>query len=30
MIQRFADWLVYGVFWMSAETHAGNAVDFFV
>lgn len=30
MIQRFADWLVYGVFGMSAETHAGNAVDFFV
>ena len=30
MIQRFADWLVYGVFGMSVETHAGNAVDFFV
>lgn len=30
MIQRFADWLVYGVFGMSAGTHAGNAVDFFV
>lgn len=30
MIQRFADWLVCGVFGMSAGTHAGNAVDFFV
>lgn len=30
MIQRFADWLVYGVFGMSAGTHAGSAVDFFV
>ena len=29
MIQRFADWLVYGVFGMSAETHAGSAVNFF-
>ena len=29
MIQRFADWLVYGVFGMSAETHAGGAVNFF-
>lgn len=29
MIQRFADWLVYGVFGMSAETHFGSAVNFF-
>lgn len=29
MIQRFADWLVYGVFGMNAETHLGNAVNFF-
>lgn len=29
MIQRFADWLVYGVFGMNAETHLGSAVNFF-
>lgn len=29
MIQEFADWLVYGIFGMSAETHMGAAVNFF-
>lgn len=29
MIQRFADWLVYDLFGMSAQTHLGQAVDFF-
>ena len=29
MIQRFADWLVYGVFGMNADTHLGSAVNFF-
>lgn len=29
MIQQFADWLVCGVFGMSAETHLGSAVNFF-
>lgn len=29
MIQQFADWLVYGVFGMSAETHLSSAVNFF-
>lgn len=29
MIQQFADWLVYDVFGMSAETHLGSAVNFF-
>ncbi len=29
MIQIFADWLVYGIFGMSAETHMGAAVNFF-
>lgn len=29
MIQQFADWLVYGIFGMSAETHWGSAVNFF-
>ena len=29
MIQRFADWLVYGLFGMNAETHLGSAVNFF-
>ncbi len=29
MIQRFADWLVYGVFGLNAETHLGSAVNFF-
>lgn len=30
MIQNFADWLVYGLLGMSAETHSGAAVNFFV
>lgn len=29
MIQEFADWLVYGIFGMSADTHMGAAVNFF-
>lgn len=29
MIQQFADWLVYDLFGMSADTHAGSAVNFF-
>ena len=29
MIQRFADWLVYGVFGLNAETPLGTAVNFF-
>lgn len=29
MIQQFADWLVYGLFGLSAETHLGVAVNFF-
>lgn len=29
MIQQFADWLVYGVFGLIAETHLGAAVNFF-
>lgn len=29
MIQQFADWLVYGMFGLSAETHLGSAVNFF-
>lgn len=29
MIQQFADWLVYGVFGLSAATHLGEAVNFF-
>lgn len=29
MIQHFADWLVYGIFGMSAQTQLGNAVNFF-
>lgn len=29
MIQRFADWLVYGIFGLSTETHLGGAVNFF-
>ena len=29
MIQRFADWLVYSVFGMNADTHLGSAVNFF-
>ena len=29
MIQDFADWLVYGLFGMSADTAAGVAVNFF-
>ncbi|MEG2062019.1 MAG: permease [Alistipes sp.] len=30
MIQYFADWLVYGVLGLQAETHVGAAVNFFV
>lgn len=29
MIQKFADWLVYGVFGMDAASHWGTAVNFF-
>lgn len=29
MIQDFADWLVYGVFGLSPESHWGSAVNFF-
>lgn len=29
MIQNFADWLVYGLFGLSAETHWGAALNFF-
>lgn len=29
MIQKFADWLVYGVFGMDAASHWGSAVNFF-
>ena len=29
MIQDFADWLVYGLFGLSAETPLGVAVNFF-
>lgn len=29
MIQKFADWLVYGVFGMDAGSHWGSAVNFF-
>lgn len=29
MIQKFADWLVYGVFGLSGESHFGSAVNFF-
>lgn len=29
MIQQFADWLVYGVFGLSAQTHLGASVNFF-
>ena len=29
MIQRFADWLVYGVFGLNAETPLGTAVNIF-
>lgn len=29
MIQRFADWLVYGLFGLSADTPLGSAVNFF-
>lgn len=30
MIQRFADWLVYGVFRLEPASHLGSAVNFFV
>lgn len=29
MIQEFADWLVYGLFGLNADTHMGAAVNFF-
>lgn len=29
MIQRFADWLVYGLFGMNPETHLAQSVNFF-
>ncbi len=29
MIQRFADWLVYGLFGLDSATHLGTAVNFF-
>lgn len=29
MIQRFADWLVYGLFGLDPATHLGSAVNFF-
>lgn len=29
MIQQFADWLVYGIFGLTADTHLGSAVNFF-
>ncbi len=29
MIQKFADWLVYGIFGLGADTHLGAAVNFF-
>ena len=29
MIQNFADWLIYGVFGLSADTPLGSAVNFF-
>lgn len=29
MIQKFADWLVYGIFGMDAGSHLGKAVNFF-
>lgn len=29
MIQKFADWLVYGIFGLSSETPLGTAVNFF-
>lgn len=29
MIQDFADWLVYGLFGLSADTPVGVAVNFF-
>ena len=29
MIQKFADWLVYGIFGLEAKSHLGAAVNFF-
>ncbi|MFI3331574.1 MAG: permease [Rikenellaceae bacterium] len=29
MIQRFADWLVYGIFGLDATSHLGSALNFF-
>ena len=30
MLLKFSDWLVYGIFGLSPETHLGVAVNFFV
>lgn len=30
MIQKFADWLVYGIFGLSVETPMGTALNFFI
>ena len=30
MIQDFADWLVYGIFGLNANTPVGAAVNFFL
>jgi len=29
-LQHFADWLIYGIFGIGAETHLGTALNFFV
>ena len=29
MIQKFADWLIYGIFGLEAKSHLGEAVNFF-
>lgn len=29
MVQQFADWLVYGIFGMNADSHLGSSVNFF-
>ena len=29
-LQYFADWLIYAVFGISASTHLGEALNFFV
>ncbi|MDD4421143.1 MAG: permease, partial [Bacteroidales bacterium] len=30
MLQRFADWLAYGVLSLDAQSRLGSAVDFFI